>query len=95
MMAWTFLPISVPRALWSRNMSPVEMCGMASAAASSLACVPFPAPGGPSRMRITVFPSRSAGARGAGAGRDQALTGWPAPRRRPRMRGPRGPVKPS
>src|ERR1700674_3481399 len=33
-------------------MSPVEMCGTPYAWASSLAWVPFPAPGGPTRMRI-------------------------------------------
>src|SRR6266568_2509280 len=33
-------------------MSPVEMCGMPYAWASSFAWVPFPAPGGPRRMRI-------------------------------------------
>jgi hypothetical protein len=52
MMAWICFPIGVPRALWSRNMSPVEMCGIASSAARSFAWVPLPAPGGPSSTRI-------------------------------------------
>src|SRR5689334_6543298 len=63
MIAWTFLPSSVPRALWSRNMSPVEMCGMRSSDASIFACVPLPAPGGPRRMRITSCLQRGAGPR--------------------------------
>src|SRR5512134_3310763 len=33
-------------------MSPVEMWGTPSSSERSFACVPFPAPGGPRRMRI-------------------------------------------
>src|SRR5512137_1943211 len=66
MMASTCLPSSVPRALWSRNMSPVEMWGICRSRDSSFACVPLPAPGGPSRMRIIVV-SRIPGEEPSGA----------------------------
>jgi hypothetical protein len=52
----------------ARKMSPVEMVGIPSRSARTLACVPQPAPGGPMRMRIVsgssggsreVFPAPS------------------------------------
>ena len=49
-----FLPSSVPLAIASRSIFPVEMAGMESLLTSSSACVPFPAPGAPSRMRFIL-----------------------------------------
>ena len=43
-------PNGVPAFTAPRSMSPVEICGMPYAWQIKLACVPFPAPGGPSRM---------------------------------------------
>src|SRR6202522_3806953 len=43
-------PSSVPRVTASRNMSPVERCGRFSSFEIRLACVPFPAPGGPRKI---------------------------------------------
>src|SRR5690242_15462986 len=43
-------PTSVPALTAARSMSPVESCAMPRSATSRSACVPFPAPGGPSRM---------------------------------------------
>src|SRR5262245_10826636 len=48
-------------------MSPVETCGMPIRAASRFACVPFPAPGGPSRTRFMTPPAE----RRASGGRPQ------------------------
>ncbi len=48
-------PIGVPAATASRSMSPVEMCGIPLAAANDFACVPFPAPGGPSITRFSAI----------------------------------------
>src|SRR5260221_9526963 len=44
-------PSGVPALTAARSMSPVEICGMANFFASTAACVPLPAPGGPSRIR--------------------------------------------
>src|SRR5262249_30758609 len=52
-------PRGVPFAMLSRSMSPVERCGTPYLRASSFACVPFPAPGGP--RRITARCSLSCG----------------------------------
>src|SRR5688572_28534307 len=39
-------------------MSPLEMCGMRNVSTNLAACVPFPAPGGPTRiMRIGAHPT--------------------------------------
>src|SRR5512143_454879 len=54
MIGAAFLPSSVPSATASRRMSPVEMCGTPWRAASCLACVPFPLPGGPMKMSFTT-----------------------------------------
>src|SRR5262245_12903667 len=50
-------PSAVPAAMASRSMSPVEMLGMRSQAATRPACVPLPAPGGP--RKITRVPAGS------------------------------------
>src|SRR3972149_1033792 len=60
MIALAFLPSSVAFSAASRRMTPVEMCGTSSSAASFWACVPFPAPGGPNRMSLTMAVSLSA-----------------------------------
>src|SRR5579863_4884810 len=44
------LPSSVPRAKFSRSMSPVEICFTPKRSWRIRACVPFPAPGGPRKM---------------------------------------------
>src|SRR5688572_33258476 len=49
MIPCTLLPSSVPEETAWRSMSPVEIAGTPSWPASSSACVPLPAPGGPSR----------------------------------------------
>ena len=50
-------PSGVPAFTAARSMSPVEICGMANVSLMKVACVPFPAPGGPSRIsRMVVDP---------------------------------------
>src|SRR4051812_32396773 len=48
---------SLPRSVWSltawRSMSPVAMYASGKSSCRRSACVPFPAPGGPSRMRFS------------------------------------------
>src|SRR5690348_6096684 len=62
-----FLPSSEPRARSARIMSPVETCGMPITWASRIACVPFPAPGGPNRMMsMLAAPPTNPGALGPG-----------------------------
>src|SRR3990172_12693798 len=56
MIGAAFRPSSVPLAIASLSMSPVEILGTPRWAASLAACVPFPAPGGPRKM------TRAAGA---------------------------------
>ena len=53
------LPSSVPSFTACRRMSPVETWGMPKRDASRFACVPFPAPGGPSRTRFMDSPPRT------------------------------------
>jgi hypothetical protein len=48
----TCLPSSVPAAIAARNMSPVAMCGTPYSAEMRFACVPLPAPCGPSTKRF-------------------------------------------
>src|SRR5689334_3088936 len=50
MYSWAFLPSGVPFETLVRKMSPVEIAGMPKCSATTRACVPFPAPGGPIRM---------------------------------------------
>src|SRR5271156_6344065 len=52
MMCLTRNPDAVPSATASRNMSPVDNCGMARRLTILVACVPFPAPGGPNRTSL-------------------------------------------
>ena len=47
MVAAIVCPTPSPRRMCSRNMSPVEICGIPSDWTSSFACVPFPDPGEP------------------------------------------------
>ena len=47
------LPSSVPSLTFVRNMSPVEMNGRRKSSRSRSAWVPFPAPGGPIKMRLS------------------------------------------
>ena len=55
--AATLRPMGVPEARASRSISPVESCTMPRVSTRCLAWVPLPAPGGPSRMRLTItFP---------------------------------------
>src|ERR1022692_990171 len=49
MIALAVRPSSVPWATLYRRMSPVEICGIKYRSMMRLACVPLPAPGGPSR----------------------------------------------
>ena len=46
----TISPISVPLSLAARSMSPVLSCTMPCSSTRIRACVPLPAPGGPSRI---------------------------------------------
>ena len=49
----TFLaatPSGVPAAIAARSMSPVEICGILYRSLMNAACVPLPAPGGPSSI---------------------------------------------
>src|SRR5277367_981701 len=52
-----FKPSGVPSATCSRSMSPVDRCGTEYLAASFFACVPFPAPGGPSKITARLSSS--------------------------------------
>src|SRR5262249_48508415 len=45
-------PSGVPERTLARKMSPVEILGTARCAAMNSACVPFPAPGGPTRTNL-------------------------------------------
>src|SRR5262249_7595003 len=58
MIAFARKPISVPALTASRSMSPVEILGMPLAFASRSACVPLPAPGGPSITRFSDIVSK-------------------------------------
>ena len=58
---WACCPSFVFFATFRRRMSPVEMCGTFSRSASLTACVPLPAPGGPSMMMRIGEDIRSAG----------------------------------
>ena len=55
MMSLTRLPRGEREATASRNMSPVESCGMPKRLAILVACVPFPAPGGPNRTSLIIM----------------------------------------
>src|SRR5581483_8231575 len=46
------LPRSVPSLTFCRKMSPVEILGTERCADTNWACVPFPAPGGPTRTSL-------------------------------------------
>src|SRR3954452_22724903 len=52
MYSWAFLPSGVPSETLARKMSPVEIAGMPKWSATTLAWVPFPAPGGPIRINL-------------------------------------------
>src|SRR3954471_24262983 len=52
MMCLTRAPAAVPSATASRSMSPVDNCGIAKRSTIRVACVPFPAPGGPNRTSL-------------------------------------------
>jgi hypothetical protein len=58
MISFALAPKRVPAATASRNMSPVDICGIFLSASSLLACVPFPDPGAPSKT-IRIFLSRN------------------------------------
>src|SRR5258708_16425946 len=57
---WAFRPSSVPCWTAARRMSPVEIWGIPNSANSFFACVPFPAPGGPSKAMFIPFPAQHA-----------------------------------
>src|SRR5580692_8340850 len=57
MIGLAFTPSGVPAATCSRSMSPVERCGTEYLPASFFACVPFPAPGGPSKITARLSSS--------------------------------------
>jgi hypothetical protein len=50
-------PSALPAYTAALNMSPVEICGMPYFWQMKDACVPFPAPGGPSNISLIVSPS--------------------------------------
>src|SRR5215470_6723018 len=53
-----FKPSGVPLATCSRSMSPVDKCGAPYFPASTVACVPFPEPGGPRKITArSSFPT--------------------------------------
>src|SRR3954470_19892430 len=58
MNAFASFPRGVPSRRAARSTSPVAIFGIPSRSASLSACVPLPAPGGPSRTMITVRPGR-------------------------------------
>src|SRR5271163_1550122 len=51
----TAFPKSSPAAILSRSISPVEMWASPRDCRSNLACVPFPEPGGPNKIRQGRF----------------------------------------
>src|ERR1700712_3208847 len=55
-------PNLVPLLMLWRKRSPVETCGIPSFSTSFSACVPLPAPGGPSRTNLTSGTLRSCAA---------------------------------
>src|SRR5580704_15652069 len=57
MIGLAFTPSGVSAATCSRSMSPVERCGTEYLPASFFACVPFPAPGGPSKITARLSSS--------------------------------------
>ncbi len=62
MVSFALAPKRVPATTASRNISPVDICGMPFSASSLLACVPFPDPGAPSktiRICISRYDSKS------------------------------------
>ena len=72
-------PSSVCWATLARKMSPVEICGIPKCLAMWAACVPFPAPGGPTRtVRISAGTLRSC----AAAAGSRSVSRCPARRRR-------------
>ena len=50
-----FSPSSVPAAISERRRSPVEMCLRLKRSAMPVAWVPFPAPGGPNRIKYFIL----------------------------------------
>src|SRR6476646_6393159 len=52
MMCLTRSPEAVPSATASRSISPVDNCGIEKRSTIRVACVPFPAPGGPNRTSL-------------------------------------------
>ena len=56
MIACTFLPSGVFAFIAARKISPVEICGMPYAAETAAAKVPFPAPGGPQKIKFIRAP---------------------------------------
>src|SRR2546426_9370614 len=61
MIGFASRPNGVPGATWSRNMSPVERCGIRYRRAPSCACVPFPARGGPRKITARFRPAAGVG----------------------------------
>jgi hypothetical protein len=61
MMCLTASPNVVREATASRSMSPVDNCGISNRVTIRVACVPFPAPGGPSKTSLInpVLPAQS------------------------------------
>ena len=53
--AFTFFPSSVWFLMFSRKISPVEICGILYSSATSAASVPFPAPGGPRKIKFILM----------------------------------------
>jgi hypothetical protein len=49
-------PSGVPALTAARSMSPVDIWGIANFCVMNVACVPFPAPGPPSKIRRIVYP---------------------------------------
>src|SRR5690242_13842480 len=56
MYCFACLPSSVPWLTLARKMSPVEILGIPRCAEMNWACVPLPAPGGPTRTRRITAP---------------------------------------
>src|SRR5690606_31564061 len=61
MIALASIPIGVCAETAARSMSPVESCRIPWRSTRRAACVPLPAPGGPSRMMFIALPCRTAG----------------------------------
>src|SRR5947209_9568653 len=53
------LPSGVPWLTFARKMSPVEILGTPRWAETNSACVPFPAPGGPTRTSLMPLPEEA------------------------------------